>query len=140
MVLVGLFIINNCPLNNHGLLNLLGLIFFFSNGNLRLLVVLRERICTSNTRSLIILSLLYDILWSCHHRFDLDLNIEDLVLVVVGHCVEVKHPCFEFVRIKGLLLEHILELSDFISGLIIESLDIPEFSFLLVLHRLYSLL
>jgi hypothetical protein len=60
--------------------------------------------------------------------------------VVIRHCVQVEDPCFELVRIKGLLLEHILELSDFISGLIIESLDVPEFSFLLVLHRLYSLL
>lgn len=139
MVHVSLFIINNCALNHHWLLDLLGVIFFFSNGNLRLVIGLSKRICTSNTRSLIILSLLYHILRPCHHRFDLDLNIEDLVLVIIWHSVEIKHPCFELIRIERFLLYQVFELSDFISGLIIESLDIPQFSFLLVLHGLYRL-
>ena len=73
-------------------------------------------------------------MWPRHHCLDLDLYIEDLVLVVVRHCVEIKDPCFELVRIERFLLDHVLQLCDFISGLVIKSLDITEFSFLLVFH------
>ena len=79
-------------------------------------------------------------MWPRHHCLNLDLYIEDLVLVVVRHCVEIKDPCFELVRIERFLLDHVLQLCDFISGLVIKSLDITEFSFLLVFHWLYSLL
>lgn len=140
MVHVGLFIINNCALNYHRLLDLLGVIFIFSNGNLRLLIGLSKGISTCNTRSPFIQWLLNHYLRSWHHLLDLDLNIEYLVLVIVGHCVEIKDPCFEFIRIEWLLLYQVFELSDFISGLIIESLNIPQLSLLLVLHRLYRLL